>query len=218
MTRQSDHEVITAQAGDVDRELTIEIGNGAQHTVQTISQSYPTTIDDLWDACIDPARLERWFAPVSGHLAVGGRYQIEGNASGEVTACEPLRLFAVTWDSGDDVSNLTVRLADLDNRARLTIEHSHTAAVNSAFWSQYGPGATGVGWDLSLLGLALHLLAGSQRPIDENAFTQTMAGQQFIRDASRAWGRASESAGTLEAEAAAAADRTTAAYLGLSPE
>lgn len=52
-------EILTSQADAVDRELSIDIDAGTQHTVQSISQSYPTTLADLWEACTDPVRLER---------------------------------------------------------------------------------------------------------------------------------------------------------------
>ena len=35
---------------------------------------FDTDIDDLWQACTDPARLARWIAEVSGDLRVGGRF------------------------------------------------------------------------------------------------------------------------------------------------
>ena len=37
---------------------------------------YATSPDDLWQACTDPERLARWFAPVSGDLRTGGRFTI----------------------------------------------------------------------------------------------------------------------------------------------
>ena len=43
----------------------------------------------MWDACTDPERIGRWFLPVSGDLRLGGRYQLEGNAGGEILRCEP---------------------------------------------------------------------------------------------------------------------------------
>ena len=161
MTGSTENEVISAQADAVDRELSIDVDEAVQHTVQTISQSYPTTVEDLWDACTNPERLERWFARVSGDLKLGGRYQIGGNASGEVTACTPLQSFSITWEFGGDSSQVTLRMNQAGDRARLSLQHEHTGEANSDFWNQFGPGATGVGWDLSLLGLALHLVAGT---------------------------------------------------------
>lgn len=68
-------EIIASQPAAADRDLTIQRDGQTQHTVQTISQSYPTTVDDLWQACTQADRLERWFAPVTGDLRLGGRYQ-----------------------------------------------------------------------------------------------------------------------------------------------
>lgn len=210
-------EIIASQPAAVDRELTVERDRERQHTVQTISQSYPTTVDDLWEACTRPDRLRRWFAPVSGDLRLGGRYQIEGNASGEVVACDPPRSFAVTWELAGDSSQLAVRLAPEGDRARLTLEHTHTGDVDSEFWTRFGPGATGVGWDLALLGLSLHVVAGLDRPEDPGAFARTVPARQFIRAVSERWGEASVRAGTPEQDATAAANRTTAFYLGEQP-
>lgn len=215
MTDQN--EIIAAQAENVDRGLSIELDNGIQHTVQSISQSYPTTVDDLWDACTNPERLERWFAPVSGNLELGGRYDIEGNASGTVTACEPPQSYSITWEFGGDSSQVTVRGGEDGDQARMTLEHSHSAEAGSDFWTQFGPGATGVGWDLAFLGLALHLMAGTGRPEDEEAFIQSEAGETFVRESSRRWGEASAKEGTPEADATAAAERTTGFYLGQPP-
>lgn len=216
MTQSSDH-IIAAQPDEVRRDLTIKRDDKRQHTVQTISQSYPTTLDDLWEACTQADRLKRWFAPVSGDLRLGGRYQVEGNASGEVVACESPRSFTVTWEFAGDSSQLTVRLAPEGERVRLTLEHEHTGDADSEFWTQFGPGATGVGWDLALLGLSLHLVAGQDRPDDPSAFARTAAAQQFIRAASERWAEASVNAGTPEEDATAAANRTTAFFLGEEP-
>lgn len=209
--------ILAAQPARVDRGIAIERDGGTQHTTQTISQAYPTTVDDLWDACTDPERLRRWFAPVSGDLRVGGHYRIEGNASGEIVACEPPRSFSVSWEMGGDSSRLTVRLAPADDGARLTLVHEHSGAADAEFWTQFGPGATGVGWDLALLGLSLHLALGHDRPDDPAAFVATESGRAFVRAASELWGDASARAGTPREAATAAAARTTAFYLGQPP-
>lgn len=211
---QPPEQIIAAQPDEVRRDLTVDRDEKQQHTVQTISQSYPTTVDDLWEACTRADRLERWFAPVSGDLRLGGRYQVEGNASGEVVACEPPQSFTVTWEFAGDSSRLTVHLTPEGDQARLTLEHEYTGDVDSEFWTQFGPGATGVGWDLALLGLALYLVTGEGRPDDPDAFAGTAPAQQFIRVVSGRWGEASVHAGTPEDAATAAANRTTAFYLG----
>ena len=54
-----------------------------------LRRRYDAPIEDVWDACSDPDRLKRWFSPVSGDLRVGGTFQIEGNAGGEILRCQP---------------------------------------------------------------------------------------------------------------------------------
>jgi uncharacterized protein YndB with AHSA1/START domain len=213
VTQQPD-DLIATQPGDVDRDLAIERDGTLQRTVQTISQTYPTTVDDLWQACTTSQRLARWFSPVTGDLRLGGRYQVQGNASGEVLACEPPRTYTVSWEFGGDSSELRVLIEPDGDRARLTLEHSHTGDADSPFWAQFGPGATGVGWDLALLGLAMHLITGQDRPDDPEAFARTAAARRFIRAVSDRWGEASVRAGTPAEQASAAAGRTTAFYLG----
>jgi hypothetical protein len=66
-----------------------------------IRRRYHAPIQDVWEACTDPERLNRWFLPVSGDLRAGGRFRLEGNAGGEVLRCEPPRLLTVTWVYGD---------------------------------------------------------------------------------------------------------------------
>ncbi|BCJ38562.1 hypothetical protein Athai_60650 [Actinocatenispora thailandica] len=213
MTDEPDR-IIAAQPDEVSRELTIERDETQQRTVQTISQCFPTTVDDLWQACTRPDRLARWFAPVTGDLRQGGHYQVEGNASGEVVSCTPPQRFTVTWEFAGDTSQLTVRVEPDGDRARLTLEHEHTGAADSPFWTQFGPGATGVGWDLALLGLSLHLVAGQDRPADPASFVQAEPGRQFVRAASERWTTASVRAGTPEQDATGAGHRTTTFYLG----
>ena len=94
-------------------------------------------------------------------MHVGGRYQLEGNAGGEVVACEPPHRFRVTWVYGEvtspeQISELEVRLtAAGEDSTTLVLEH--TAIVPDEMWEQFGPGAVGVGWDGGMLGLSLHL-------------------------------------------------------------
>src|SRR4030095_936414 len=120
---------------------------------------YDSTVDDVWDAITNPERLPRWFLPISGDLRLGGRYQLEGNASGQITACAPPRVLDLTWEFGGQVSWVQVRLTEKsDGGTSLRLEH--IAHVPDDFWNQYGPGAVGVGWDLTMLGLGRHLETG----------------------------------------------------------
>ena len=53
------------------------------------ARTYSAEIEELWNAVTDAQRIARWFVPISGELKLGGRYQLEGNAGGEITRCEP---------------------------------------------------------------------------------------------------------------------------------
>ena len=54
-----------------------------------LRRSYPAEIADVWDALTNPDRIKRWFLPISGDLQVGGEFQTEGNAGGEILVCAP---------------------------------------------------------------------------------------------------------------------------------
>ena len=136
----------------VQRSLSFLERDGQSASAVTLSRTYATTVADLWDAVTSGERIPRWFAPVSGALELGGRYQVEGNAGGTVTGCEPLSSFAQTWEFGGDVSWVEVHLsADGTDGAVLTLTHT---AILSEHWDTYGPGAVGVGWEMGFLGLA----------------------------------------------------------------
>lgn len=177
-----------------------------------LERSYNTTADDLWDVVTNPERLERFFAPVTGELKLGGRYQIEGNAEGTITECVPLKCFAATWEFGDDLSWIEIRIApDGDTRSRLTL--THTCPIN-AHWEKFGSGAVGIGWDLTLVGLNAYLSDNTFDRSAGHAFMISNEGKAFMIGASEAWGRAAVAAGEIPAQAEAATKRTTAFYTG----
>ena len=178
-----------------------------------VRRAYPAPIEDVWDACTTAERIGRWFMPVTGDLRLGGKYQLEGNAGGEILACEPPRLLRVTWVMGEGpTSEVEVQLTPGDG-ADTMLELAHTAVVDPQFWTMYGPGAVGVGWDLGLLGLFLYLSTGRDRPDDPAAWAMNPDAREFITRSSVAWGVAAREAGTPQQEAAAAAAATTAFYL-----
>ncbi|WP_211978394.1 SRPBCC domain-containing protein [Brevibacterium sp. W7.2] len=213
MAHRTDDEIIAAQPDSVARTLTVDVADGLRHTAQSLTQTFPASLENLWEACTDPERLGKWFAPVAGHFRLGGRYVVEDNAEGTITACEPRESFTLTWESAGDESEVAVRMAKDGHHSRLTLEHRFTAEADADFWTQFGPGAGGVGWDLSFLGLALYLESRSDEPRDAATFDAEPA-HDFIRIVSDRWAEASRLAGTPADEARAAAERTTAFYLG----
>jgi len=80
---------VTHQISEVQRRVGGRTLAQGEARTMTISRSYDTTVEDLWDACTRPERIARWFSPVTGDLRPGGRFQIEGNAGGTVERCEP---------------------------------------------------------------------------------------------------------------------------------
>jgi uncharacterized protein YndB with AHSA1/START domain len=212
-----DHEIDTrGQVEAVDRASTLRRDDdGAIHATVSLSQSYATDVEDLWDACSTAERLARWFAPVSGDLRLGGRFQIEGNAGGTIQTCDPPRGFTATWEFRGATSEIELRLEpDGDDRARLTL--LHIIDGDPSHWDQFGPGAVGVGWDLALLGLSTHLATGTARPAENTAWAESEAAKAFMADSSARWGDAAVAGGTPEEEARAAEARTTAFYTGAS--
>lgn len=215
---------IARQLGAVHRGIRTETRDGAPSYVQTLDQTYPSPIADVWDAVTSAERIERWFLPVTGELRLGGRYQLEGNAGGEVLECAPpadgSASFRVSWEFGGGAPTwLTIRLvAEGDDRTRLELEH--VAGVDTlppGMWEQFGPAGTGMGWDSGLLGLSLHLTDPSARPEDPAAWTMSDEGLAFLRGSADAWAAAQVADGTAPEVAAAAADATYGMYTGQVP-
>lgn len=205
---------VTRLIGAVTREISSCEKNGAPARVLVATRDYSTSIEGLWDALTNPERIPRWFLPISGDLRLGGRYQLEGNAGGEIVECEPPHRLGVTWEMHGQVSWVNVQLSKKSN-ASTHLRLEHIAQVPEEFWGQYGPGAVGVGWDQGLLGLDQHFAVhASVRPEDAMTWVQSDEGRSFIRQSSEAWCLASIAAGTEPTAARAAAKRTTAFYTG----
>jgi uncharacterized protein YndB with AHSA1/START domain len=199
--------------GAVTRAVTNRERDGRPARAVVASRDYDTTPDDVWDAITNPERIPRWFLPVTGDLRLGGRYQLQGNASGEITRCEPPRHLALTWEFAGDVSWVTVELTEANGRTHLELEH--IAYVDDARWNQYGPGAVGVGWDMTLMGLGRYLAGGAAvDPKEAMAWLGSADGKAFVRASSEDWCRAAIASGADEAVAKASAQRTLAAYTG----
>jgi uncharacterized protein YndB with AHSA1/START domain len=201
----------------ITREVRFGERDGKPTRVVVASRVYETTPDDLWDAITNAERLPRWFLPVSGDLKLGGRYQLQGNAGGTITRCDPPAHLGLTWEYGGQVSWVDVRLTAEKKGTRLELEH--IAHVPDEFWAQYGPGAVGVGWDLGLTGLAAHITTGkAMDPAEGMAWPGTPDGRHFVTGSSNGWGEASIGAGTDREAALGAARRTTAFYTGAGEE
>jgi uncharacterized protein YndB with AHSA1/START domain len=193
---------------------TRQVESGEARTV-LLRRTYDAEIADVWDAVTSAERIARWFMPVSGELKVGGRYQLEGNAGGEILECvEPERL-RVSWLYGPDpgFSEVEVRLTP-EQGERTVLELEHVAVVPDDFWDQFGPGAVGVGWDLGLYGLALHLAGGGLSKEEAATWHTTPEGSAFITGSGEGWGEAYAASGVDQETATRAAAATIAFYTG----
>jgi uncharacterized protein YndB with AHSA1/START domain len=203
---------VEGHLGAVERSVSTLERDGRPTPAVTLSRSFETTVEDLWDAVTSGERIPRWFLPISGELKLGGRFQLEGNAGGAIETCEPPSRLALTWEFGGEVSWVEVTVADAGaGRARLTL--MHTQHLTSP-WETYGPGATGVGWEMALLGIAIHIAQPDAPKPDEAAFAASADGRALIIGSSEGWERAAVAAGTDPAAAHAAATRTAAFYTG----
>ncbi|GLW89250.1 SRPBCC family protein [Actinokineospora globicatena] len=176
---------IAAQIGATGREVTE--ADGLVRVLLT--RDYDAAPADVWDALTDPERLLRWFLPITGDLTVGGRFQLEGNAGGEILHCEPPTRLKVTF--GDSTSLVEVRLVESGPRTRLELEHTVPVAfAGSAAGSLF----VGPGWDGAVLGLALYL--AGEIADDPVAAANSLETQRFNLASIEAWVAASTGAAT----------------------
>ena len=199
----------------VVRGLTTIERDGQQLRRLTAERTYPAAVEEVWDALTSPERVPRWMGgAVTGDLSLGGRYQIEGNAGGEVLACEPPTTLALTWEYGGEVSWVDVTLDAAAEQTRLLLVH--TAAVPQEFWDQFGPGAVGIGWEMMLWGLYEHLVSPEAPRSELDAWLASPEGRAYLvvvmTGSNTAWAEASVADGTDAVAAREAAERCLAAY------
>jgi uncharacterized protein YndB with AHSA1/START domain len=178
--------------------------------VVTLTRTYEADADDVWDALTNPDRLPRWFYPISGDLKVGGSFQFEGNAGGDIRRCDRPTWLQVTF--GGPESILDVRLDDSGDGT--TVELTHTVPVAIA-GSGAGALFVGPGWDGALLGLGIHLRGRSSGDPREAANSPEVI--EFNRGSISRWTEAVESSGTATAEEIAGAREAAVAQYTTVP-
>lgn len=186
----------------IHREVSRHDSASGETVAVLLRRTYDSPVEDVWDALTDPDRIKRWFMPISGDLRVGGNFQLEGNAGGEILQCDRPNLFRVTF--GSETSVLEVRLTAGDDETTV-FEMEHTVPIEMA---QSGAGAlyVGPGWDGGLLGLALFLSGQTMGgdPTEAANLPETLA---FSKESVLAWESVVEASGTAtDAELAAAKD------------
>lgn len=167
--------------------------DGAAETVSVaLSRTYEADAEDVWEALTDPERLPRWFYPVKGDLEVGGSFQFEGSAGGEIRRCDRPTRLQVTFGGPDSV--LDVRLSGTGDRT--TVELTHTVPLAMA-GSGAGALFVGPGWDGALLGLGIFVRGAAVGDPLEAANSPAVI--EFNRGSIERWTEAVESSGTATA-------------------
>ncbi|WP_299892580.1 SRPBCC domain-containing protein [uncultured Ruegeria sp.] len=185
------------------------------HVVRA-QRTYRTSPENLWSAITEKQRIESWFGKISGDFKRGGRFSIEGNADGDIFACEPPHSVSVTWEFGGNKSWVTATIKDVEDGALLMIEHElPTDTESEAHWEKYGPGATDVGWEMAMLGLDGHLQLNGQSVIAAGQeWAEAEEGKSRLRSWAEAWGKAHIEDGTPMKIAMETAARTADFYTG----
>lgn len=173
-----------------------EVSRTGETVTVVMRRSYRAVPEELWDALTDPERMRRWFMPVTGDLKVGGSFQLQGNAGGEILECEPPKRFKVTF--GGPTSLLELRLLPgPGDSTELELEHSMGEAPapggSGALW-------VGPGWDGGLLGLALYVDGKLDKNTDPVAMADSPEVIKYNEESVRVWIEAVRSSGTTSEE------------------
>ena len=114
---------------------------------------YATSPDDLWEACTDPDRLARWFAPVSGDLRIGGAFTIHFDDADtpqcQVLTCDPPHRLVWEWPVGDAATLVSAEITPDADGARLVLRHERLTPSQAAGYA--------AGWDTYVRRLEAHL-------------------------------------------------------------
>jgi uncharacterized protein YndB with AHSA1/START domain len=185
---------IATQLEAIDREVIRRKGPEGEVVSVQIRRTYDAAVADVWNALTDPDRMKRWFLPVSGDLRAGGTFQLEGNADGDILACEPPRLLRVTF--GGPTSLVELRLSpETEDRTSLQLEHTVPIEI-----AQSGAGAlfVGPGWDGGFVALDSYLRGEiSDDPV---AAANSPEGRELSKQSVDSWVAVVERSGTASVD------------------
>lgn len=190
---------IRNQLDAIQRDVTEQQTDDGEAVSVLLRRSYDSPIEDVWDAVTDPDRIARWLYPVSGDLEVGGTFQLEGNAGGEILGCEPPSLLKVTF--GGPTSIVELRLSEDDGGDTL-LELEHTVPMEMA-GSGAGALFVGPGWDGALMSLGLYLQG--EVADDPVAAANSPEAREFSKQSVDVWTKVVETSGTADDGQVAAA-------------
>jgi uncharacterized protein YndB with AHSA1/START domain len=139
--------------------------------VAVFTRVYPTTEEDLWDACTNPERLRRWYVPVTGDLVVGGTFQQVNMGSGTILECRPPRLLKLSLGGGADEIELLISPGPREETAKLELQHATTLDSHNIGGEMYDAiFCMGGGYYPRLRALDLHIRGALPEAYDSTAF------------------------------------------------
>ena len=139
--------------------------------VAVFTRTYETTIDDLWAACTDPERLQRWYVPVTGDFRVGGTFQQVNMGSGTIVACEAPSLLKLSLGNGVDEIELRLSPGAEDGTTTLELQHATTLDSHNIGGEMYDAiFCMGGGYYPRLYALDLYLRGELPDDYDSSAF------------------------------------------------
>lgn len=119
---------------------------GDDHSALRYVRRLDTTVEDMWHALTDPARLAEWFTPTTIEPRLGGRVHVDfgadGSSVGEVVAWDPPRLLEYTWNHrGETGSRVRWEIAADGDGVLLTLTHTRMPTMSAtgygAGWHDY---------------------------------------------------------------------------------
>lgn len=200
---------IVSQLDAISRQLAQRADASGAMVVVTVGRRYPATVSDVWSALTDPERVRRWFLPLTGDLRAGGTYRLEGNASGDILACEPPDHLTITF--GGPTSVVDLRL--VGEGAETVLAFDHSVPIEMA-GSSAGALYVGPGWDEALMALALYL--SNEIGDDPVAAADSPDGQAFCAASIEAWTAVVKASSTADAQSVSSARK--AAYAQFAPD
>lgn len=172
---------------------------------QHLSAQYPLSAAQLFDYLTSPEHLKNWFGKVNRDEFI---YEIENNAQGRIESCKD-HSFLITWELDGVVSFLNVEITEIsEGVAQLAAGFSTDAKdIKEHSDEKYGSGATGVGWDLSLLSLRRYVSGVAEEPSQQEYAA-------FVADSAHAWGEADQASGVDPETTRKQSENTRRFYLG----
>lgn len=146
---------------DTEIELRHRMIGAGEARAAVFRRHYEAEIADVWDACTNPARLGRWYAPVEGDLRVGGHYTQGDFGPGFITRCEAPHVLTVELGGGNPATDqIELRLSEAaDGTTVLEFEHATTLDTHEIGGEIYDAVyCMGGGYGPRMISLEQHLL------------------------------------------------------------